>query len=81
MKTYNLTTITFVLENLNPRDSAYEVFKTLKRFSETPSLWRERIHHRSELKRLIKVGSHMVRDVGLTWEDAQLEAKKSFWQD
>jgi len=81
VKTYNLTTITFVLENLNPRESAYEVFRTLKRFSEAPSLWRERIRYRSELKRLIKVGSHMVGDVGLAWEDAQLEAKKSFWQD
>ena len=81
MKTYSMTPITFAPEHLDPRNWIGEVFETVKQLPKAPSSWRERIRYRSELRRLINVGSHMIRDVGLVWEDAQLEVDKPFWQD
>jgi len=81
VKTYSMTPITFAPENLNPRNWIGEVFETVSQLPKAPSLWRERIRYRSELRRLVNVGSHMIRDVGLVWEDAQLEVDKPFWQD
>jgi uncharacterized protein YjiS (DUF1127 family) len=40
----------------------------------------ERHRYRQELRRLLRVGPHMIADVGLTQAQAGREAKKSFWQ-
>ncbi|MEM7225945.1 MAG: DUF1127 domain-containing protein [Pseudomonadota bacterium] len=44
------------------------------------ALWRERAAFRRELRRLTKVGDHILRDIGLTREQAIQEAAKPFWQ-
>ena len=44
------------------------------------SVWRERRQYRQELRRLMKVGSHMIADIGLKLEDARIETVKPFWQ-
>jgi uncharacterized protein YjiS (DUF1127 family) len=45
------------------------------------SLWRERRRYRADLKRLLKVGPHMIADIGLALETARLESRKPFWRD
>ena len=40
----------------------------------------ERRQYRQELRRLMKVGSHMITDIGLKLEDARIEMAKPFWQ-
>jgi uncharacterized protein YjiS (DUF1127 family) len=44
------------------------------------SAWRERRQYRQELRRLMKVGPHMIADIGLKLEDARRETAKPFWQ-
>lgn len=41
--------------------------------------WKRRLHYRNELKRLMRVGPHMIKDVGLTLEEAYHETNKPFW--
>ena len=36
--------------------------------------------YRKDLKRLLGVGEYMIRDIGLTLEDACREIDKPFWQ-
>ena len=48
--------------------------------SRIPSAWRVRQQYRQELRRLMKVGPHMIADIGLKLEDAQVEMAKPFWQ-
>lgn len=43
-------------------------------------LWRERRQTRQELARLLKVGSHLISDIGLDRARAEAEAEKPFWQ-
>ncbi|WP_207483188.1 DUF1127 domain-containing protein [Arenibaculum pallidiluteum] len=43
-------------------------------------VWAERRRYRRDLLRLLKVGPHMIDDVGLTVGEAEQEAKKPFWQ-
>jgi uncharacterized protein YjiS (DUF1127 family) len=42
--------------------------------------WRARRHYRRELGRLLKVGPHMISDIGLTLEDAKRQTAKPFWR-
>jgi uncharacterized protein YjiS (DUF1127 family) len=42
--------------------------------------WRTRRRYRSDLKRLLRVGSYMIEDVGLSVEEAKREIQKPFWQ-
>ena len=42
--------------------------------------WRERRRQRAELRRLLAVSPHLVRDIGLTPSQAWLEARKPFWR-
>jgi uncharacterized protein YjiS (DUF1127 family) len=44
------------------------------------STWRVRRQYRQELRRLMKVGAHMIADIGLKLEDARMETAKPFWQ-
>ena len=66
---------------------------SLARFAEAPfehvrreplshilSAWRERRQYRQELRRLMRVGPHMIADIGLKLEDARMETAKPFWQ-
>lgn len=41
--------------------------------------WRTRRRFRRDLKRLLRVGPHMLADIGLTLEEAQRESAKPFW--
>ena len=42
--------------------------------------WRQRRRYRSDLSRLLRVGTHMLRDIGLTQEQARFEIRKPFWK-
>jgi uncharacterized protein YjiS (DUF1127 family) len=44
------------------------------------SIWRERSRRRAELRRLLAVSPHLVRDIGFTPSQAWLEAAKPFWR-
>jgi len=45
-----------------------------------PWRWRRRRRYRAELARLLKVGPHMIDDIGLGLEEARREAAKPFWR-
>lgn len=45
------------------------------------AVWRERRAYRSDLKRLLQAGPHLIADIGLTQEAARREAGKPFWKD
>jgi uncharacterized protein YjiS (DUF1127 family) len=47
------------------------------KLSETVHVWRQRQHDRSQLAQLSDRDLH---DVGLSWSDIALEAKKPFWR-
>ena len=81
MKVYDLIAIPFHSESLITRIRLGELVRTAQQLSATPRVWAERGRYRSEIKRLLNVGPHMIRDVGLVWEDAQREAQKPFWQE
>jgi uncharacterized protein YjiS (DUF1127 family) len=42
--------------------------------------WMRRRRFRADLKRLLKVGPHMIADIGFTLEAAMDESKKPFWR-
>ena len=41
------------------------------------TLWYERAHQRQQLA---KLGQEQLRDMGISYEDASIEAAKPFWQ-
>jgi len=43
--------------------------------------WLDRRRYRRGLARLMKIGPHMVDDVGLTLEQVRQEIAKPFWQE
>jgi uncharacterized protein YjiS (DUF1127 family) len=43
--------------------------------------WRTRRHYRRELGRLLRVGRHMVSDIGLTLAEVQAETDRPFWRN
>lgn len=42
--------------------------------------WRARRHYRKELGRLLRVGRHMISDIGLTLAEAQAAVDRPFWR-
>lgn len=42
--------------------------------------WRKRRGYRRDLQRLLRVGPHMLADIGLTLEEARREIVKPFWR-
>jgi len=42
--------------------------------------WRARRHYRKELGRLLRVGRHMISDIGLTLAEAEAAADRPFWR-
>lgn len=42
--------------------------------------WKRRRAYRADLKRLLLVGRYMIRDIGLTPEEALCESRKPFWK-
>lgn len=42
--------------------------------------WRRRRDYRRDVKRLLRVGPHMIEDIGLTLEEASREAVRPFWR-
>ena len=45
----------------------------------TFEIWRQRIQHRRDLRRLALVAPHMIDDIGLTLDQALAEADRPFW--
>lgn len=43
-------------------------------------VWRARQHDRRELRRLLRVGRHMISDIGLTLAEALAEMNRPFWR-
>jgi uncharacterized protein YjiS (DUF1127 family) len=43
-------------------------------------LWRARRRERAELRRLLRTGRHLLRDIGLAPEQVAAEAAKPFWR-
>jgi uncharacterized protein YjiS (DUF1127 family) len=46
----------------------------------TLATWQARRRYRKDLARLLKVGTYMIRDVGLKPEEALREIGKPFWE-
>ena len=42
--------------------------------------WQIRRRYRKDLERLLRVGTYMIEDVGLTLAEAKREIEKPFWQ-
>ena len=42
--------------------------------------WQARRGYRKDLERLLRVGPYMIKDVGLTLEEAKREIEKPFWR-
>jgi uncharacterized protein YjiS (DUF1127 family) len=42
--------------------------------------WQTRRRFRMDLERLLRVGTYMIEDVGLTLAEAKREIEKPFWQ-
>ena len=55
------------------------ILQHVGRSSSTIKLWKQRTHYRSELRRLQHVGTYLVKDVGLSHNDALRESEKPFW--
>jgi len=47
---------------------------------ENTARWRERRRYRADLERLLRAGDYLVKDIGLTPEDAHREINKPFWK-
>ena len=45
------------------------------------AVWRRRARYRAELQRLMRIGPHMISDIGLSARQAEREIAKQFWQD
>ena len=54
--------------------------RTIAGLGEIYHAWQTRRLYRGELKRLLRVGAHMIEDVGLTVAEARSEINKPFWQ-
>jgi uncharacterized protein YjiS (DUF1127 family) len=50
------------------------------RIGELLRLWQERRRYRSDLRRLMETGPHLIADIGLLPVHAAREARKPFWQ-
>jgi uncharacterized protein YjiS (DUF1127 family) len=43
-------------------------------------VWRCRQRYRTDLRRLLRVGSHLIKDIGLELDNAVMESRKPFWR-
>ena len=43
-------------------------------------VWRSRHRHRADLRRLLLIGSHLIKDIGLELDNAITESRKPFWK-
>jgi uncharacterized protein YjiS (DUF1127 family) len=43
-------------------------------------VWRHRHHYRADLRRLLLVGPHLIKDIGLELDKAMTESRKPFWK-
>ena len=59
-----------------------EILQELKRRGpiELFKAWRARRHYRRELGRLLRVGRHMISDIGLTLAEAEAAVERPFWR-
>ncbi len=60
--------------------TARTFFTYIARLKVTLAAWQTRRIYRKDLVRLLRVGPHMIEDVGLTLEDAHREIEKQPWQ-
>jgi uncharacterized protein YjiS (DUF1127 family) len=81
MKTLSTTISVAEPNSLNPKSWRNGLTSTLRRAFMRLEIWSERNQYRSELRRLLNIGPHVIRDIGLTWEDTQREAAKSFLRE
>ena len=56
------------------------LIRALARLDTTLATWRRRRAYRQDLKRLSRVGPHMIADIGLTPETARREIETPFWR-
>ena len=54
--------------------------ESIRKLQRLTAQWRRRAAFRADLRRLLKAGPHLARDVGLDPEDAHREAAKPFWR-
>jgi uncharacterized protein YjiS (DUF1127 family) len=62
-----------------PRSSKTLV-RSILRVRRLSAEWERRRSYRRDLNRLLHVGEYMIRDIGLTRDDALREIDKPFWQ-
>jgi uncharacterized protein YjiS (DUF1127 family) len=43
-------------------------------------LWMQRARQRQALADLTELGPHLLRDIGISYEEARLESEKPFWR-
>jgi uncharacterized protein YjiS (DUF1127 family) len=43
-------------------------------------VWRCRQRYRAELRRLLLIGCHLIKDIGLELDNAITESRKPFWK-
>ena len=46
-----------------------------------PTKWLQRHRYRSNLRRLLEAGPHLIPDIGLSTEEALFEICKPFWRE
>jgi len=61
----------------SPRPAQAQAARLIKRAMEPVLLWRARVRDRGELARL---SDRMLRDIGITRQDAEREFRKPFWR-
>ena len=74
--TENTLQASSALSFLEPRNP----LRHLARLSATLGEWQTRRRYRRDLERLLRVGPHLIEDVGLTLQEASREIEKLFWQ-
>jgi uncharacterized protein YjiS (DUF1127 family) len=47
---------------------------------DTIRLWRDRARQRQALAQLTELGPHLLRDIGISYEEARRESEKPFWR-
>ena len=55
-------------------------FYLVNKFEPAIAEWGRRRQFRADLKRLLKVGPHMIADIGLTYQEALDECGRPFWR-
>lgn len=72
----SIETPTTNLDRLSGGPSLYARFNVVAVLVE----WRRRRAFRRDLTRLLSVGRYMIRDIGLSPEEALRESRKPFWK-